>query len=887
MIGKTISHYKILKKLGGGGMGVVYKAEDSKLDRFVALKFLPPLLGRAEADNQRVIHEAQAASALDHNNICTIYEIDVTDDEQMFIAMACYEGESLKERIERGPLSLEDAIDIAIQIAQGLAKAHSKGIIHRDIKPANVLIAEDSQVKIVDFGLAKLVGVTKLTKEGATLGTVAYMSPEQAQGAEVDHGTDIWALGAVLYEMIAGRQPFAGDFEQAVMYSIMNEDPEPLTGLRKGVPMELERIINKCLSKDPGERYQRLDELLVDLRSLHKIMNSGKSASSVSTHRRSTRLPGNVSTFRKGLWLVITTVLVVLIAALVYLQFQGDAIKHSDDKKMIVVLPFENLGPAEDDYFAAGMTEEITCRLAVASGLGVISRTSAVQYDKTGKSLKEIGRDFGVDYVLEGTVRWAKSSTGPGRVRITPQLIRVDDDTHLWASTYDDRVDDIFAVQTEIAGKVIEQLGVTLLEMERRNVESTPTKNLEAYQAYLRGRYYAGRPHFTWENWQLVIQSYQHAVDLDSNFALAYANLSSAHAVFYYFQHDLSERRLEMAKQAADRAIKLAPESPRVHLVLSDYFLRAFRNSEQALKELEIAERDLHDNADVFRAKAYIFELQGRMEEAREAFERAFELSPRDADLPTELIFLFWVTRQYPQAVRAANQAITLAPNEAWPYIGKAWSYWSWTGDLSKARAALEAVPTEHDWLPWMWFWQMMYEGKYSEALENLSSTNGEWIKLKMWARPKSLLSAYTYELLNDPQLAREAFETAKSMLENEVRKWPQDPRIHSSLGIVYAALDRKDEAILEGKKAVELLPVSKDAFYGIPYVQDLAHIYTIVGEYDAALEKIEYLLSIASWFSVPWLKMDPRWDRLRSHPGFQKLLEKYTAQTETAGAHR
>jgi non-specific serine/threonine protein kinase len=881
MIGKTISHYKILDKLGEGGMGIVYKAEDTKLDRFVALKFLPPHLGRAEEEKKRFIHEAKAASALDHNNICTIYEIDETEEERMFIAMACYDGESLKERIKRGPLSLEAAIDIAIQIAQGLAKAHSKEIIHRDIKPANVLITEDGQVKIVDFGLAKLVGVTKLTKERATLGTVAYMSPEQAQGTEVDNGTDIWALGAVMYEMIAGRQPFAGDYEQAVIYSIINEDPEPLTGLRTGVPVELERIINKCLGKDPRERYQRLDELLVDLKSLEKIIDSGKSVSIMNTSLRPTRPTGNSSTFWKVLWLVIFPVLVLLIAVLAYLQFQGDYTRHPDDKKMIVVLPFENLGPAEDDYFTAGMTEEITSRLAAVSGLGVISRTSAVQYDKTDKSVKEIGKDFGVAYVLEGTVRWAKSSTGPGRVRITPQLIRVDDDTYIWANTYDDKVDDIFAVQSEIAGKVIEQLDVTLLEKERRSVQSTPTKNLEAYQAYLRGRHYAGSPHFTLENWKRVIQSYQRAVDLDPNFALAYAELSSAHAVVYFFQHDLSESRLEMAKHAADRAIELAPESPRVHLVLSDYFLRAFRNSEQALKELEIAERGLHDNAEVFRAKAYIFELQGRLEEAREAFERAFELSPRDADLPTELLFLFWVTRQYPQAVEAANQAITLAPNEAWPYIGKAWSYWSWTGDLSKARVVLEAVPTEHEWLPWMWFWQVMYEGKYREALEGLSSTNGEWIKLKMWARPKSLLSAYAYDLLNDLQLAREAYESAKFMLENEVREWPQDPRLHSSLGIAYAALDRKEEAIREGKKAVEILPVSKDALYGVPYVQDLAHIYTIVGEYDAALEKIEYLLSIASWFSVPWLKMDPRWDRLRDHPRFRELLEKYTVETE------
>ncbi len=269
MVGKTISHYKIIEKIGAGGMGVVYKAQDTKLDRFVALKFLPPHVGQAEDEKKRFIHEAKAASALDHPNICTIYEIDESEDGQMFIAMAYYEGESLKEKIEPGPLPLAGVLDIAIQIVQGLAKAHAREITHRDIKPANIIITEDNQVKIVDFGLAKLAGQTRLTEEGTTLGTIAYMSPEQAQGSEVGPRADIWALGVVLYEMVTGRQPFAGDYQQAIVYSIMIDDPEPVTALRTGVPMELERIIGKAMAKDPDQLYQHVDEIAVDLNS-HK-----------------------------------------------------------------------------------------------------------------------------------------------------------------------------------------------------------------------------------------------------------------------------------------------------------------------------------------------------------------------------------------------------------------------------------------------------------------------------------------------------------------------------------------------------------------------------------------------------------------------------------------
>ncbi len=270
LIGKIISHYKILEEIGSGGMGVVYKAEDTKLKRTVALKFLPPELLRDNAAKERFTQEAQAASALDHPNICNIFEIDETEDGQMFIAMGYYEGATLKEKISQKPFPVEDAIEITIQIAQGLSKAHEKGIIHRDIKPANIIITKDNVVKILDFGLAKLSGQTRLTKMDSTLGTVAYMSPEQTGGEDVDSRTDIWSLAVVLFEMLTSQLPFKGEYGQALTYSILNEEPIALTGLRSGVPLQLERIINKALAKNPNERYQHVDELLVDLKNLKK-----------------------------------------------------------------------------------------------------------------------------------------------------------------------------------------------------------------------------------------------------------------------------------------------------------------------------------------------------------------------------------------------------------------------------------------------------------------------------------------------------------------------------------------------------------------------------------------------------------------------------------------
>ena len=344
MIGKTISHYKILEKLGGGGMGVVYKAEDTKLKRTVALKFLPQDLSRDEESKERFIHEAQAASALDHNNICTIYEIDETDDGQMFIAMACYDGETLKKKIEGGLLKLEEAIDISLQISEGLSKAHEKDIVHRDLKPANVMLTKDGVVKILDFGLAKLRGQTKLTKLGTTLGTAPYMSPEQARGEEVDNRTDVFSLGVLLYEMLTGQLPFKGDYHEAIIYSIMNEEPEPITGLRTGIPMELEKIVTKCLEKDPSERYQHADELLVDVRRIKKSLESGESLSVTKAHIPITKEPEKKPIWRQpaSILTAIITTMILILGVQWILKRDGEEPFVVSFEKSVAVMPSSN-----------------------------------------------------------------------------------------------------------------------------------------------------------------------------------------------------------------------------------------------------------------------------------------------------------------------------------------------------------------------------------------------------------------------------------------------------------------------------------------------------------------------------------------------------------------
>jgi non-specific serine/threonine protein kinase len=875
MLGTTVSHYHIIEHLGAGGMGVVYKAEDTRLGRAVALKFLPPEWSRDAEARERFLREARAASALEDSQICTIHEIDETEDGRLFIAMAYYEGETLKERIEKGQLPIEEALDIASQVARGLQRAHGAGIIHRDIKPANLMLTEQGEVRILDFGLAKLAGDLSLTKAGSTLGTPHYMSPEQARGEATDARSDLWSLGVVLYEMLTGQRPFKGENAVAVSRSILDDQPASVSEIRPESSTTLDRIVKRLLKKERDDRYQDAVELCVDLASLRSPPQGSEDLTSdlesISPTRRRRRSAAIV---------LISFVAVLAVVMTWVLQQEADRHKPAEARPRIVVLPFENLGPPADAYFADGMTEEITARLAAVGGLQVISRKSAVQYAGTDKTIQQMGEELRVGYVLEGTVRWAREATGPSRIRITPQLIRVADDSHLWADTYDRVIDDVFAIQSEIAQTVTDQLGVTLAVTERDLVDSKPTDSLEAYQAYLSGRYYSTRPHFTDENWNHAMAAYHRAVELDPDFALAHAQLARGHALARFLRIDLTDERLAAAQAAADRALALAPESPRVHLALGYYQLRANRDFTKAHEEFELAERDLADNAEIFQAKGELYGVQGRFEDALRAYERAFDLHPRSADLATEKAATLWVLRRYPEALEGVNQAIGLAPTASWPRLYKAFIYWCWKGAVPEARKSLKAlVDQEWVWARWAWYWHEIFEGNFGDALEHLESPVEGWLRTKSVAFPNSMAAAFVYDLQNRPDLAKESYEAALALLEPELRTSPEDPRLHASLGVVYAALGQSEEAVREGRVATELLPRSKDSFYFAHYALDLALIYTIVGKHEAGLAQLEYLLKHPGFVSIPYLEMHPGFDDLQDHPKFRELVEKYAPQ--------
>jgi serine/threonine protein kinase/Flp pilus assembly protein TadD len=556
MIGTTISHYKILEKLGEGGMGIVYKAEDVKLKRIVALKMVPRQAVATNVDKARFEREAQSAGNLNHPNISTVYEFD-EEAGQAFIVMEYIEGKTLRQKIAERPLPIGEAIDVAIAIAGGLTKAHAEGIVHRDIKADNVMISSDGVAKIMDFGLAAMQGHTRVTKEGTTVGTIAYMSPEQALGEKLDQRTDIWSFGVVIYEMVTGRLPFSGDYEQAIVYRILNEEPEPITSLRSNVPIELERIVKKAMQKKCDIRYQHVQEMLVDLRTLKEETESGFSEIK----------PPRLQLVKRGhtiLYAGLAAIAILSIAVGVFLfqrsgekkkgaaaHREGNGTPATAESNSIAVLPFADLSPEKgQEYFCDGMTEAIITDLAKIGHLVVMSPAAVSRYKGKSVDLAEIANRLRVRYVVEGTIQRMGTT-----LRVSAQLTDVESGVQLWADRFDGSIRDVFKVQDDISYKIVGALQVTIGSAAETQPLGHPTQNLDAYDLYLRAHYYLKKQSV--KDITRAVELLEQAVRIDPNFAAALAALGEAYSQKSFFDQPLKKEWEEKASVAIEKALAI------------------------------------------------------------------------------------------------------------------------------------------------------------------------------------------------------------------------------------------------------------------------------------------------------------------------------------------
>ena len=872
--------YELLEQIGRGGQGVVFRARQKSLNRTVALKIIGLGQWATKAHLKRFRLEAEAAARLEHPGIVPIHEVGERDGSCYF-SMKFVEGGQLDEVARREPMPIRHAVELIAKVARTVHYAHEHGILHRDIKPGNILLDAKGEPHLTDFGLARLVeSESSVTHTLDVLGTPSYMAPEQAVGnnAAVSSVTDVYGLGAVLYQLLTGQPPFAGGTTYETIKLLLDTEPRQPRLLNPKIDRDLSTICLKCLEKDPKRRYSSALALAEDLERWLKHEPIQARHTGVFTR-------GRKWVRRNPTSALLAASLVALAAASGWIVWKSELIRQPvttspPPEKSIAVLPFENFSDnKENSYFADGIQDDVLTSLAQIHDLKVISRTSVMAYQKRGgRNMREISQALGVANVLEGSVR----RTG-NRVLVNVQLIDARNDRHIWAQRYDRAVADSIGLQGELATQIAAALKATLAPEEKARLDARPTTNSEAYVLYLTALGREGAVNSSTEDALAAEELYMQATALDPGFALAYAQASLLNSDISTAMTSGNRARKAKARAQAEEALRLSPTLGEAHMALGLYLYFGEKKYDAALKEFEVAAAASPNNAEIYIYVVGIYRRQGRWRESVASFERALSLDPRDRHIAMIAGNNHLFMRDWPAAAAGFNRALEIAPDFAAPKVGLAYLEVFRNSNLTAGRKILQNIPAglDPDGYVALTRWDLaMLERDYATAEKIVTESPLGFSRAGDF--PKAFYQGRIALARGDIESAQRYFAAARPDIEKRVHDDPDVAEHHARLGLLYAYMQRRDDAIGESRRAVELEPESQDAFHGPLYAANLALVYALVGEPDQAITLIERLLSTpgaASYPDVPnsitlaELRLRQEWDSLRSNPRLQKIL--------------
>jgi TolB-like protein/predicted Ser/Thr protein kinase len=873
-----LGDYELLEEIGRGGQGVVFRARQKSLNRTVALKVIGLGQWASKAHLKRFRREAEAAASLEHPGIVPIHEVGERDGSCYF-SMQFIEGGQLDQIVRREPMPIRQTAELIVKVSRTVHYAHEHGILHRDIKPGNILLDAKGEPHLTDFGLARLLETeSTVTRTLEVLGTPSYMAPEQALGENVavSKATDVYGLGAVLYQLLTGQPPFAGGTTYETIKLLLDTEPRQPRSLNRKIDRDLSTICLKCLEKHPQRRYPSALALAEDLeRWLKHEPIQARRAGVVARSEKWVR--------RNPTTALLVASLMALAAVVGWNIWKSGLIGHRVTTG-IAVLPFENLSDDKGEaFFADGVQDDILTKLAKIADLKVISRTSVMQY-RGKQNAREIGDALRVSHVLEGTVR-----RSDGKVHVNAQLVDARTDTHIWAEEYDRDLNDVFAIETEVAQSIANRLRARISARERLALAERPTEDLVAYDLYVRATPLIDKAGYGGGGAKDDLQAVDllnQAVARDPSFLLAYCRLAEAQDWLYFNKADDAPSHLASAKAAIDSAFRIKPDSGEAHLALAGHLYWGYLDYDHARDELAIALHTLPNNVRLFQLAGYIDRRRNRWHDAVHDFERAMELDPRH--VVPGAAFTYGCIRDYGRARATVDRAIALEPNNSYAQLSRAWIEVSERADLRPVQRVLGKDFTDNPTLlrtdgPWCFIIALWGRNPVAAGKALAATSDNTFVPRY---GPVYFTRAYAEGLIarmkGDDDTTRAAFNAARTEHEKVVRARPDDSAALCLLGLIDAALGRKQEALSEGRRAVELLPITKDALGGVQLLYFYAVTCAQVGERDLAIEELKTLAQIPAGASYGELRLDPFWDPLRGDPRFEEIVASL-APKETA----